>query len=118
MIVFPLILGFMMACNSTIDCTEIADDFTSYRQAESLLRETTHSFEDENYPSSNWIKKLEYFSCDGQVGYLILSTKQGKSYLYQKVPISVWEEMERAESVGEFYHRQIKNSDIYIFSVE
>lgn len=106
-----LIISFSTSCKSNLDCEGISSGFISYEQAESLIREATYSFKDTNYPNSDWIEKLEFFSCDGSVGYLILSTKKGKSYLYQNIPIDVWEELEKADSKGKVYHKRIKSNN-------
>jgi len=56
---------------------------------------------------SSWIRSLKYFSCDNHVGFLILRTDK-KEYLFQKVPIHIWNNFKKADSYGEYYNDFIR----------
>ena len=73
------------------------------------VRQSSFNISEEvNTSKSSWIKKLEYYSCDKEVGYLILSTKRGKVYLFKDLPIILWRDFKQAESFGSFYNEYIK----------
>jgi len=68
--------------------------FTSYDQAQTWVR-------------TNPIRGAEYYTDGSGTGYLILNMK-GKEYIWEGVPLNVWEGFKQADSFGKYYHRHIK----------
>jgi hypothetical protein len=52
---------------------------------------------------SSWVSSVSYSG-----GVLAVSTKNGRSFHFVGVPASLYEELLRAESKGEFINRRIK----------
>jgi len=57
---------------------------------------------------SSWIRRIEYYSCDGDTGYLIMTLKSSKEYIHNGLPIEVWNKFKVADSHGGFYNKKIK----------
>lgn len=73
-----------------------------------LIKSSHFKFSDKcNTSSSSWILNAEYFSCDKETGFLLLTTKT-TTYIHQDVPIEIWKEFKRAESFGTYYNQHIK----------
>jgi len=93
------------------DCNRLNLNVSSYKQAEASIRQTQFKIEEkQNMRSSGWIKRAEYYSCDGETGYLILYLDKGKSYLHQNLPLSVWKAFINASSYGSFYTKRIRGN--------
>lgn len=98
------------------DCDQISDIFSSYEEANQKISNANYRFKDFLITSkSSWIKGANFYSCDGEVGYLFLKTNN-KTYIHKQVPLSVWEQFKRANSYGKYYNSYIKNR--YRFSLE
>lgn len=103
------VLLTLISCN-TISCNELPTTFNNYEQALSEIKTTDFPFEDSVDTSrSSFIKSASFYSCDSKVGYLIIGIRNTE-YIYQNVPISVWEEFKEAESFGRFYNENIKGN--------
>ena len=95
-------------------CDDLPASFESYNQAISIVRKATFKIEEgvTTYKSS-WIKRIEYYSCDGDKGYLIMTLKSSKEYIHKGLPIEVWKKFKVAESYGSFYNGKIKGRPWY-----
>ncbi|MBI9040270.1 KTSC domain-containing protein [Lutibacter sp.] len=99
----------LLSCNSQ-SCNELPTQFNSYQQAVSEVKSTNFTFEDRvNTSRSSLIKSASFYSCDSKIGFLLVKIRSTK-YIYQNVPISVWENFKQAESFGSFYNRNVKGS--------
>jgi len=93
------------------DCNLLNLNVSSYNQAEALIKQAQFKIEEQqNMRSSGWIKRAEYYSCDGETGYLIIYLDRGKSYLHQNLPLSVWKAFVNASSYGSFYTKRIRGN--------
>jgi len=82
--------------------------FTSYDQAQTWVRTNPNFTKDSvDTSKSSWIRGAEYYTDDSGSGYLILSMK-GKEYIWEGVPLNVWEGFKEADSFGKYYHRYIR----------
>jgi len=102
-----------MSCVSSQqqDCNHLNLNVSSYSRAIELIKQAQFKVEEQqNMRSSGWIKRAEYYSCDGKKGYLILHLEKGQSYLHQNLPVSVWKEFVNASSYGSFYNKRIKEN--------
>ncbi|MEJ2004543.1 MAG: hypothetical protein P8X57_06180 [Cyclobacteriaceae bacterium] len=50
--------------------------------------------------------QLEYFSCDGEKGFILAMMKDGQYDVYAQVPKSEWEALIDAKDILEYYHNQ------------
>jgi len=118
LILYISFIGFFSAnisCNNS-SCNELPTQFNNYEQALSEIKSTDFSFEDSVDTSrSSFIESASFYSCDSKSGYLIIGIRNTE-YIYQNVPISVWEEFKEAESFGKFYNSNIK--DRYLLSLD
>lgn len=92
------------------NCREINTNFTSYKNAIELVRETDFNIEEKVNTDSSWIESIEYYSCDEAFGFLIVNTKKGGSYIHKNVPIQVWNDFKNANSFGRFYNQNLKGN--------
>jgi len=101
-----IILTFY-SCNSQ-SCNELPTQFSSYQQAVSEVKSIDFTFEDSvDVSRSSLIKSTTFYSCDSKTGFLLVKIRSTE-YIYQNVPISVWENFKEADSFGSFYNRNIK----------
>ncbi len=102
-----LLLSIMLnACGQS--CENIPNSFNSYNQATSIIKRSSFKIkESANCSNSSWIRKAKFYSCNGNIGFMILTTDR-KDYTFQAVPYSVWKRFKSASSLGKFYHRNIK----------
>lgn len=102
-------LFITLACAGQ-DCNNLPQTFTSPEQATQMVKKTKfHYAYSIDTKKSSWIRSAAYKSCDGKSGFFLLVTKTGKEYLFQDMPIDVWERFKRAVSHGEFYNHHIRN---------
>lgn len=89
-------------------CENMPEQFANYDELESALDD--HDFmisEYQNTSQSSWVRGAQYFSCDGETGYFLLSTDK-QNYVHANVPLSVWNGFQAADSYGTFYSHNIK----------
>ena len=111
-IFFTLLLLFFISINSysQTDCDQLPTTFSSYNQALNLVSNANFSFIDNvNTSRSTVIQGAKYFSCDNRSGFLIIGVNNQR-YIYQGVPINVWNNFKTASSFGSFYNSYIKNN--------
>jgi len=100
--------AFTISCNGQ-NCNEINTEFDSYQSALEIIKSSEFKISDKcDTSKSSWIYNAEYFSCDEENGFLLLTTKT-KTYIHKNVPIKIWNEFKKAESFGSFYSGNIKN---------
>lgn len=112
---FVLLLIVFTSCNNQ-NCTDINNKkFSSYSEAKQYVQ--TFDFqlsEEENLQHSSWMKKANYYSCDGVVGYFTYETKNHKNYIYRNIPRVVWQGFKNADSRGAFYNQNIKGRFVLV----
>ena len=87
---FVLLLLVFTSCNNQ-NCTDTNNKkFSSYSEAKQYLQTFDFQLGEEEYlQRSSWIKKANYYSCDGLVGYFTYETKNGKAGII-KLPVEIW----------------------------
>ncbi len=101
-----LFLTVLVSCSQ--NCDTIPNSFTSYSKAINIVKRSSFSIEDTVRTSkSSWIKNASFYSCDGKIGFLIITTKKEK-YIFQNVPFYVWKNFKKADSFGIFYNQNIR----------
>lgn len=111
-----LLLLFTFASCNNQNCSDINNKkFSSYSEAKQYVQtfDFQHS-EEENLQRSSWMKKANYYSCDGLVGYFTYETKNGKNYIYRNLPMEVWQGFKDADSPGRFYNQNIKGRFVLV----
>ncbi len=90
-------------------CSQLPGQFQSYEEAESRITSASFQFQDDvNTSKSSWIRVASYYSCDGQTGYFMLMTNK-KNYIFQGMPLSIWQGFKNADSFGDYYHAHIRD---------
>ncbi|HMQ77527.1 MAG TPA: hypothetical protein PKE21_15350 [Flavobacteriales bacterium] len=75
---------------ATNSCGDLPATFESYEQALRMVRSADFMIaEHQDTDGSSWVRGAEFYSCDGESGYFILTTEQG-SYIHRGVPLAVW----------------------------
>lgn len=117
--IYLLVVWFfvaMMACSAQ-DCNNLPNTFTSPAQATQIVKKAKFHYLDHiDTKTSSWIRSATYYSCNGKLGFFLLVTKTGKEYLFQDMPIDVWNQFRAAKSHGVFYNRNIRNQ--YLLQLE
>jgi KTSC domain len=91
-------------------CDNIPDYFSSFEEAEDIVRNSEYQYSDElNNMESEWITSAEFYSCDGASGYFIMCTMKNGCYIYDDMEIDVWKRFKGAGDYGKYYHQVIKN---------
>lgn len=104
-----LTLLTITSCSSQ-DCKELPSSYNSYKDALTEIKSSDFKLEDSvNTSRSSVIESAYYLSCDGKIGYLIIEIRNTE-YIYQNVPISVWDSFINADSYGRIYNRNIKGN--------
>jgi len=104
-----LITSFTMHVQAQ-DCGDLPTRFDTYQAAINAIRSADFKYTDElPAGSSSYISTAEYFSCDGNFGYLICTTTKGGGYIYENIPKDVWAEFKNADSKGTYYEKQLKS---------
>jgi|SRR5690554_473365 len=115
----PLIIASMalMACGGKTDCAELTGTFTNFIDARKEITKANFPVKNvQSTPESSWIKRIEYYSCDGSTGYLIIYTTRSEEYIHKNVPVEVWDELSNSSSKGSYYNRNIVNR--YVFEIQ
>ena len=110
---FIIFLLIIFSCSkekqNISECTEITTPFKTYSEAKNTVQSIDFKYTDEvDTSKSSWIRGAQYYSCEGETGYLVYQTDK-KEYIHQQVPVEVWEEFKNAESFGSFYNENLKH---------
>jgi len=104
-----LILVFMMVSCTSQNCKSVPDTFSSYNEVLSTINKTSFKIKDDvNTSKSSWIKKANYYSCNEVTGFMIIKTKK-QNYIFENVPITIWNDFKKSSSFGKFYNKKIRN---------
>ena len=109
-----LLLAFGIAtlasCKGKTDCSELSGTYTTFEEARKDITKAEFSVKKmQSTPESSWIKRIEYYSCDGETGYLIIYTTRAEEYIHAHVPMKIWEEFSTSSSKGSYYNSNIIN---------
>ena len=97
--IYVLITLISLSCYSP-DCNNLPNNFESYDQAINLVKGSKFKIsESANIPTSgsSWVKGAHYYSCHGQIGYLIIEIDR-KTYIHANVPVALWQQFKNASS--------------------
>ena len=103
-------IATLTACKGKTDCSELSGTYSSFKEARKDIAKADFAVKKmQSTPESSWIKRIEYYSCDGKSGYLIIYTTRAEEYIHANVPIKVWDEFSTSGSKGSYYNSHIIN---------
>lgn len=105
--IFLILFLTILGCKAQ-NCKDKNLQGKSYREIIKVLKQTDFKVSEKVYTDSSWIKSIKFYSCNEITGFLILTSKQNKQYVHNKVPLNLWNQFKKANSYGRFYNTYIK----------
>ena len=103
------LIFFGMYLNAQEDnCLQLSGDWKTEKDAISRVENTTFATNDSVRPVDSWMTSASYYSCDDEIGYLIIKGEK-KTFVHQNVPKAIWIALKDARSIGGYYNFYIKN---------
>lgn len=110
-----LLLLFSVILFSCKQNSELPKQFSSYDEAvnkvENASFSTVEEAETEGKSENNFIESAKYYSNDDVKGFLILNFN-GKEYIFDEVPITVWNDFKSSDDMGKYYNQSIRGKYI------
>jgi KTSC domain len=113
------LLPIIAASCHSYTCEDLPDAFTSIEDGIQRVKASTYHFTDSltlsdtslayTYEVDSWIVSANYYSCDGEKGYLIFHVSRGTNYIRKDIPIKLWNGLKKAPAKGPYYDSYIKN---------
>ena len=108
-----LILLIFISCKD--NSSNLPKQFASYDEAVNKVENANFKIEEnadvEGKSENNWIESAKYFANDEQSGFLIINMK-GKEYIFDEVPITVWNDFKSSDDMGKYYNQFIRGKYI------
>lgn len=105
--IYVALLFLIISCSKS-NCDKLNTDFTTYDAAIHSVRSCDFNTQEKINTDSSWIESIEYYSCDGNSGFLIIITTKGTNYIHDDVPDALWKKFKEAASFGSFYNNYVK----------
>ena len=97
----------------SLTCEQLPNHYTNYDEAIQKIKSADFKIKETvNTSKSSWVREASYYSCDGKFGFFIIKTDT-QEYLYDGVPLEIWQGFKNSESFGSYYDRNIKNKFIF-----
>ena len=110
-----LLLLFSVILFSCKQNSELPKQFSSYDEAVNKVENANFSIveeaETEGKSENNFIESAKYYSNDNVNGFLILNFN-GKEYIFDEVPITVWNDFKSSDDMGKYYNQFIRGKYI------
>ena len=110
-----LLLLFSVILFSCKQNSELPKQFSSYDEAVNKVENSNFSIveeaETEGKSENNFIESAKYYSNDNVNGFLILNFN-GKEYIFDEVPITVWNDFKSSDDMGKHYNQFIRGKYI------
>ena len=107
----------LLACKSKTDCSDLSGTYTTFEEARKDITKANYPVKHiQSTPESSWIKRIEFYSCNGKEGYLVIYTTRAEEYIHEHVPIVIWEEFSKSTSKGSYYNTNLVNR--YVFEIK
>ncbi len=98
-------------------CKDLPREFTSFTDALSHLYGTQFLFSDHRSETIQSLSEkknarlveADYFSCDHKTGYIKFIFLPGDIFIYEKIPIKIWDEYKKCPSPDLYYENNIVN---------
>ncbi len=99
------------SCKKT-NCDKVPDSFKSHYDAIKTIKSYTYKLMDslKAKDSANQEVSAGFYSCDGKIGYLIYAPGPfniDNQYIYEKVPVEVWDSLKNAKDKNLFHEKRI-----------
>lgn len=95
-------------------CESLPSSYDSYEDAKNQISSATFPVQESaNTAGSSWMRSANFYSCDGQQGFLIIGT-DNQTYIHANVSVGLWEEFANASSKGSYYSRNVKGRYSFI----
>ena len=108
-----LLLLIFISCKD--NSSNLPKQFSSYDEAvnkvENASFSTVEEAETEGKSENNFIESAKYYSNDDVKGFLILNFN-GKEYIFDEVPITVWNDFKSSDDMGKYYNKFIRGKYI------
>ncbi|UYW01508.1 KTSC domain-containing protein [Flavobacterium agricola] len=113
-ILFIFVLAFCILSCGKKGCESLQSKYESQPEAVKEIRTADFALKDVlTTANSSSIKRIEYYSCDGNQGYLIVYNLSGDVKLHRDVPVSIWEGLKSSEFMRNYYNDNIKDEYPY-----
>jgi len=113
-IVFIFIISLTMLSCGKEGCENLQETYNSQPEALKAIRAAEFLVKDiHTTANSSSIKRIEYYSCDGKQGYLIVYNLSGDVKLHREVPLAIWEGLKSAEFMRNYYNDNVKDYFAY-----
>jgi hypothetical protein len=103
---------FFLLFNATVKsqtCDDLPEIFHSYSEAIRAIQNTSFKLTDElPFGKSPIILSADYYSCDGNFGYMIYTTSKRMEYILEKIPFKIWTEFKTATIPSNYFSQNIK----------
>jgi len=104
-------------------CKDLPKEFISFTDALSHFYETEFSFSDHRSETIQSLSEKKnaklvsanYYSCDNKTGYATFLFLPGDTFIYEKIPIEIWDEYKKCASPDLYYENYILTKYKYIF---
>ena len=110
-----LLLLFSVILFSCKQNSELPKQFSSYDEAVNKVENANFSIveeaETEGKSENNFIESAKYYSNDNVNGFLILNFNC-KEYIFDEVPITVWNDFKSSDDMGKHYNQFIRGKYI------
>lgn len=106
-------LLILTACSKN-GCEFLPDEFSSFEEAERKIEATEFNVKEKiRTPESSWIYGASFYSCDGELGYVIIETDHG-NYCHKDVPKEVWQSFKETQSTGKYYNEELRGNYLLV----
>jgi predicted small lipoprotein YifL len=113
-IIFILMISFSLFSCGKKGCEDLQPTYASQPEALKAIRVADFQVkETQTTANSSSIKRIEYYSCDGAKGYLVVYNLSGDIWLHRDVPIEVWQGLKSAEFMRNYYNDNVKDKFPY-----
>ena len=105
------------------NCEDLPKEFTSFTDALSHILNTNFVFSDTRSETIRTLSEkknaklvsADYYSCDNKTGYATFTFLPGDVFIYEKIPMKIWDEYKKCISPDLYYENNILTKYKYIF---
>jgi len=113
-LLFIFMVSFALLSCGKKGCEKLQEKYTSQPEALKAIRAADFQVKDmHTTANSSSIKRIEYYSCDGEKGYLVVYNLSGDVILHRDVPIDTWNGLKSAEFMRSYYNDFVKDKFQY-----
>ncbi len=95
--------------SQSFDCANL-DAHSSHNDVLNAFESDDFKIKDQFEIDYNWMKSAAYFSCDGNVGYLMLKTKdfsEAEEFIFRDVPQAMWNGFKNNRNPYTYFYKHI-----------